>query len=74
MYLQILQAQRTTNAVTHKTSWQKLLHSSESDVTSGGRVSIDVRDYDADVFSQLIGFLHSGRVKVDINTALGIYI
>ena len=70
MYLRILQAQRST-AATHRSSWKKLLLSGDTDVTSGGRVSIDVRDYDVRVFSQLIGFLHSGRVKVDISTALG---
>ena len=71
MYLQILQAQRTTTA-SHKRRRRSLLrHSIDTDVTVDGRLHVDVVDFDAKVFSQLIDFLHSGRVKVDIDTALG---
>ncbi|XP_070180845.1 serine-enriched protein-like [Littorina saxatilis] len=73
MYLRILHAQRTSSAP-QKKSWKKLRHFGNRDVTlNDGKVHIDVADYDATVFSQLIDFLHCGRVTVDVSTALGLF-
>ncbi|KAL8604872.1 hypothetical protein ACOMHN_028500 [Nucella lapillus] len=72
MYLKILQAQRSITPISSKNSWRSLRHCRD-DVTKDSRIHIDVLDYDVTVFSQLITFLHSGRVTVDEETVLGLY-
>ncbi|XP_076442946.1 uncharacterized protein LOC143281592 [Babylonia areolata] len=74
MYLKILAAQRSASA-SPKSKWKRLRHRSaaDNDVITDGRIHVDVKDYDAQVFSQLVGFLHSGRVTVDADTVLGLY-
>nr|KAG5694595.1 hypothetical protein BaRGS_015008 [Batillaria attramentaria] len=75
MFQNILFAQRTAAGQKSSKRDKKKLRSrrKRAEELDDGRVHVDVINYDVTVFSQLVGFLHSGRVKVDEGTALGLY-
>ncbi|XP_067687032.1 serine-enriched protein-like [Haliotis asinina] len=70
-YQMILQHQRKVTESEKPKS--RLRMRAKSSVNLNSKLQIPVPDYDHEVFSNLVNFLHSGRVRVQLGTVTGLF-